>query len=104
MCYACYEKAGAPHIVNDTTRQVMELGHEVLRLNPKGGNLRILFDDWALNKNDLMWCLRWVHDSSQTEYPKESIVAELAFAEAMWALTMLERASVMGMIHNFVEH
>lgn len=88
MCMDCWNKYGAPKIVNSKTLGAQELIDEVYVHHAAGGGLHVLLDDWNLH------CVTDRFESINDT--PEQVEAELRCLRAFREMTEEERASALA--------
>lgn len=60
MCSDCYKEFGSPKIITDKTIHAAELVNQLYDCKgcSVGGYGHIVFDDWNLEDNNILFCLR----------------------------------------------
>lgn len=110
MCCGCWEEAGRPMIDTPKVREAVTLVEAVYEHSCTGGNLHVVLDDNNIEDSSLDGCQEWIDRkgipgpeqpewfrNSKGEDSPEQLVAEQACLDAFRALTLDERASVLGL-------
>lgn len=110
MCCGCWQEAGAPQIDTSTVREALQLVEAVYKHSCVGGNLHIVLDDNNIEDDNLDFCQSCIDRKGlpdpawqragwgkTEEDSPEQLAAEQACLDALRALTLDERASVLGL-------
>lgn len=93
MCLRCWEEAGSPTELPDDAEELLALIDELYKIEPTGGPLHIVLDDWNLEEAYIEWCLVNVNRFNPTA---QSVELSVSIGLRLFRISEQQRYAVMA--------